>query len=134
MVLYESEVRRKAWKDDDGLAVYQRYLVLLTENADDKQGAMFCKRWAEVPYNGTVEWYYFDENGTMKTDWLTQDENKFYLYPIADGTRGRMLTGWQKIGDNWYYFHEESDGNKGVLARRTKIGNYYVNSDGVWAK
>lgn len=105
-----------------------------TENADDKQGAMFCKRWAEVPYNGTVEWYYFDENGTMKTDWLTQDENKFYLYPIADGTRGRMLTGWQKIGDNWYYFHEESDGNKGVLARRTKIGNYYVNSDGVWAK
>ena len=105
-----------------------------TENADDKQGAMFCKRWAEVPYNGTVEWYYFDENGTMKTDWLTQDDNKFYLYPIADGTRGRMLTGWQKIGDNWYYFHEESDGNKGVLARRTKIGNYYVNSDGVWAK
>lgn len=105
-----------------------------TENAGDKQGAMFCKRWAEVPYNGTVEWYYFDENGTMKTDWLTQDENKFYLYPIADGTRGRMLTGWQKIGDNWYYFHEESDGNKGVLARRTKIGNYYVNSDGVWAK
>ena len=77
---------------------------------------------------------YFDENGTMKTDWLTPDENKFYLYPIADGTRGRMLTGWQKIGDNWYYFHEESDGNKGVLARRTKIGNYYVNSDGVWAK
>ena len=77
---------------------------------------------------------YFDENGTMKTDWLTLDENKFYLYPIADGTRGRMLTGWQKIGDNWYYFHEESDGNKGVLARRTKIGNYYVNSDGVWAK
>ena len=71
---------------------------------------------------------------SMKTDWLTQDENKFYLYPIADGTRGRMLTGWQKIGDNWYYFHEESDGNKGVLARRTKIGNYYVNSDGVWAK
>ena len=105
-----------------------------TENAGDKQGAMFCKRWAEVPYNGTVEWYYFDENGTMKTDWLTQDENKFYLYPIADGTRGRMLTGWQKIGDYWYYFHEESDGNKGVLARRTKIGNYYVNSDGVWAK
>ena len=105
-----------------------------TENADDKQGAMFCKRWAEVPYNGTVEWYYFDENGTMKTDWLTLDENKFYLYPIADGTRGRMLTGWQKIGDNWYYFHEESDGNKGILARRTKIGNYYVNSDGVWAK
>lgn len=105
-----------------------------TENAGDKQGAMFCKRWAEVPYNGTVEWYYFDENGTMKTDWLTQDENKFYLYPIADGTRGRMLTGWQKIDDNWYYFHEESDGNKGVLARRTKIGNYYVNSDGVWAK
>ena len=105
-----------------------------TENADDKQGAMFCKRWAEVPYNGTVEWYYFDENGTMKTDWLTLDENKFYLYPIADGTRGSMLTGWQKIGDNWYYFHEESDGNKGVLARRTKIGNYYVNSDGVWAK
>ena len=74
-----------------------------TENAGDKQGAMFCKRWAEVPYNGTVEWYYFDENGTMKTDWLTQDENKFYLYPIADGTRGRMLTGWQKIGGKWYY-------------------------------
>ena len=105
-----------------------------TENAGDKQGAMFCKRWAEVPYNGTVEWYYFDENGTMKTDWLTLDENKFYLYPIADGTRGRMLTGWQKIGDNWYYFHEESDGNKGVMARRTKIGKYYVNTDGVWAK
>ena len=104
------------------------------ENAGDKQGAMFSGRWAELPYNGTIEWYYFEENGAMKTDWLTQDENKYYLYPIADGTRGRMLTGWQKIGDNWYYFHEESDGNKGVLARRTRIGNYYVNSDGVWAK
>ena len=45
-----------------------------------------------------------------------------------------MLTGWQKIGDNWYYFHEESDGNKGVLARKTRIGNYYVNADGVWTK
>ena len=106
----------------------------LNEKTDGRQGAMYHNTWAQLPYNGTVEWYYFDENGTMMTEWLTQAENKYYLYPIADGTRGRMLTGWQKIGDNWYYFHEESDGNKGVMARRTKIGKYYVNTDGVWAK
>lgn len=106
----------------------------LNEKTDGRQGAMYHNTWAQLPYNGTVEWYYFDENGTMMTEWLTQAENKYYLYPIADGTRGRMLTGWQKIGDNWYYFHEESDGNKGAMARRTKIGKYYVNTDGVWAK
>lgn len=106
----------------------------LNEKTDGRQGAMYHNTWAQLPYNGTVEWYYFDENGIMMTEWLTQAENKYYLYPIADGTRGRMLTGWQKIGDNWYYFHEESDGNKGVMARRTKIGKYYVNTDGVWAK
>ena len=67
------------------------------EKADDRQGAMYSNTWAQLPYNGTTEWYYFNENGTMMTDWLTQDEKKYYLYPIPDGTRGRMLTGWQKL-------------------------------------
>lgn len=38
-----------------------------------------------------------------------------------------MLTEWQKIGGSWYYLN-----SNGVMAANTWIGEYYVNSSGVW--
>ena len=41
-----------------------------------------------------------------------------------------MDEGWTKVGDKWYYFFEEM----GFMAKDTWIGNYYVDSHGVWTK
>ncbi|WP_278321243.1 hypothetical protein [Lactonifactor longoviformis] len=42
---------------------------------------------------------------------------------------GAMQTGWQKIGSKWYYLY-----SSGAMAADTWVGNYYVNSSGVWVK
>ena len=67
----------------------------------------------------------------MVTGWLTVDGQKYYLNPNSEGTRGKMYTGWQQIDGKWYYFNEISDVTKGALATNTRIGNYYVDSNGV---
>ena len=98
-----------------------------TENAGDKQGAMFCKRWAEVPYNGTVEWYYFDENGYMVTGWRMVNNKWYYL-----GNDGKMVTGWKQIGGVWYYM--DADGAMATGWRQTAPGQwYYLNANGAMA-
>mgnify|MGYP003163426999 CR=1 FL=1 len=65
-----------------------------------------------------------------------------FLNPISDGTKGRMLTDWQFINGKWYYFNENetgdipfgaaSDGTKGASMTNVWIGEYYVNTEGVW--
>ncbi|MFR3765037.1 MAG: hypothetical protein ACLTXS_18365 [[Clostridium] symbiosum] len=55
-----------------------------------------------------------------------------FLNPISDGTKGRMLTDWQFINGKWYYFNEISDGTKGASMTNVWIGEYYVNTEGVW--
>ena len=38
-----------------------------------------------------------------------------------------MVTGWQKINDKDSYFNES-----GAMVKDAWIGNYYVDSNGVW--
>ena len=47
----------------------------------------------------------------MQTGWLELNGERYYLYPISDGWKGRMLTGWQQIEGKWYYF-ETAAGSK----------------------
>ena len=69
-------------------------------------------------------WYYLKESGAMETGWLLDGKTWYYL----NGS-GAMQTGWQKIGSKWYYLY-----SSGAMAADTWVGNYYVNSSGVWVK
>lgn len=96
-----------------------------------------------------IDWYYFDENGTMKSNELCSlDGNLYYfrdwggmLYDSwyqnpSDGNwyylRGwgaALNAGWSYIDDNWYYFDPDCTMKKDELCQ---IGNdlYYFRSWG----
>lgn len=76
-------------------------------------------QWLELPWNGVMNWYYFNEAGYLATGWLQDGEHRYYLHPFADGTRGYMYTGWHQIDGKWYYFMPQTGGPKGALARNT---------------
>ena len=100
------------------------------EVSDGTKGAMLKAGWHYLPYEGSVDWYYFDEAGHMLTGWITVDGARYYLNPEADGTRGRMRTGWQQIDGKWYYFYETSDGTQGAMAVNAWIDGHYVDGTG----
>ena len=102
------------------------------DSADmEQRGVMTTGGWQYLAYNGTMEWYFFNEQGQMQTGWVTDGDKEYYLYPVADGTRGRMLTGWQTIDGKEYYLNEVSDGTKGAMATSTRIGDRYVDQNGI---
>lgn len=90
--------------------------------------------WQQLSYNGTTEWYHFDERGYMQTGWFTDvDGHIYYLHPVGDGTRGRMHTGWNQIEGKWYYFNPVSDGTRGALFVNGQTPDgYQVDENGVW--
>ena len=90
--------------------------------------------WQQLSYNGTNEWYHFDEKGYMQTGWFKDaDGNIYYLHAVGDGTRGRMLTGWNLIDGTWYYFNTVSDGTRGALfINRETPDGYRVDAKGAW--
>ncbi|MBQ3513537.1 MAG: N-acetylmuramoyl-L-alanine amidase family protein [Lachnospiraceae bacterium] len=82
-------------------------------------GAM-AQGWMKV----SGKWYYLGNSGGMITGWFKQSNVWYYL-----SDSGAMLNGWQKIKNKWYYFYAS-----GKMASNTKIGSYYVNSNGEWVK
>ena len=102
----------------------------------NKDGSYPAACWQLLTYNGTSEWYHFDEKGYMQTGWFTDtDGNRYYLHAVSDGTRGRMYTGWNLIDGVCYYFNPTSDGTKGSLFmnRQTPDG-YRVDASGAWVE
>ena len=75
--------------------------------------------WRYLPYNGVSYWYYFDENGVMKTGGILWNGSRYYLWPVSDGWMGRMVTGWQLIDGKWYFFETEAGKNQGHLYTET---------------
>ena len=72
--------------------------------------------WAQLEYEGKMEWYHFNVHGYMESGWFTDKDGKVYfLHNVADGTQGHMYTGWKEIQGKWYYFNPESNGYKGAL-------------------
>lgn len=90
--------------------------------------------WEQLPYNGNLEWYHFDEKGYMQTGWFTDvDGNQYFLHDVSDGTMGKMVIGWNKISGQWYYFNTQSDGTKGAMYRnRMTPDGYQVDESGRW--
>ena len=103
-------------------------------------GAYAAGEWAYILYNGSADWYCFDENGILRTGWYQDGGgNWFFLHDQADGGKGRMYTGWHwlKSGDGkerCYYFNEVSDGTRGALKTNTAVQGYTVNADGEWTE
>ena len=96
-----------------------------------------------------IDWYYFNEDGTMKANelctvdgdiyyfrtWGGMLYNDWYQNPV-DGNwyymrswGGALNTGWNYIDDNWYYFDPDCTMKKDELC---KIGNdiYYFRTWG----
>ncbi len=107
------------------------------------------------------KWYYFSPTaqgntarGFMKTSWLNNGGNWYYLY--SDGTMatgfinlngayyylnnsGAMVSGWQKIDGSWYYFNQPRDGGiYGLMSKGWKKINgkwyYFYESNGKMAQ
>lgn len=82
------------------------------------------KEQAKWIKSGNRWWYRHADGSYTKNGW-EKIEGKWYLFDAS----GWMLTGWQQKSGKWYYMYES-----GAMAADTWIGNYYVNSSGVWEK
>ena len=63
--------------------------------------------------NNGDKWYYFDENGIMQTGWqyLNYNDSGYYWYyftEIGESNSGSMKTGWLTINNNTYYLRENA--------------------------
>ena len=74
------------------------------------------KGWNMLSYNSgdqtSRDWYYFDENGIMRSGWFfdTTLNAWYYLSEKHDGFFGRMVKGWllSDVDNNWYYLNPEN--------------------------
>lgn len=97
-------------------------------------GTSYSSQWEYLYYNGTYSWYFFDQDGFIKTGWLTDaNGKKFYLNPAKDGKQGGMYTGWHQIDGKWYYFIQDAGSSQGqLLTGTTTPDGYTVNENGEW--
>ena len=99
-------------------------------------GNSYSSQWGYLYYNGSYNWYYFDQDGYMVTGWFTAPDGKrFYLNPVSDGRQGAMCTGWNQIDGKWYYFSQEQGSGYGqLLTGTTTPDGYTVNENGEWVQ
>ncbi|MDO4266210.1 MAG: SpaA isopeptide-forming pilin-related protein [Eubacteriales bacterium] len=115
---------RGIWSEDENGWTFRR-----------GDGTAAISGWIYTDWNGEYGWYYFDENGRMKTGWLEYEGETYYLNPESVGIRGRMITGWKEIDGKWYYFSDISDGKRGKMLKGTETPDgYQVGADGVWIR
>lgn len=78
------------------------------------------------------EWICTDEFGDAVNGWALRDDHKYFI------KEGKIKTGWVKDKGNWYYLYTEKDDVKkelvGTLAVDTWIDNYYVDKNGAQKK
>lgn len=84
------------------------------------------KGWNKLDWQGKQDWYYFDENGAMKSNqWI---HNASGTWSYVNGA-GQAVTGWQVLDwqgkNDWYHFDEE-----GTMSANKWIGDYFVGSGG----
>ncbi|OOM16506.1 N-acetylmuramoyl-L-alanine amidase family protein [Clostridium saccharobutylicum] len=74
-------------------------------------------------YINDNHWYYLDDDGYMKTGWLSKDSKWYYL-----DENGVMQIGWVNLSGTWYYLNADGSMRTGWLQEGTK--KYYLNSNG----
>ena len=99
-----------------------------------RNGSSYRDEWGYLYYNGSYNWYFFDQDGTMETGWVTApDGQMYYLNTASDGKQGAMCTGWKLIDGKWYYFSQEQGASQGrLLVGTTTPDGYKVDENGVW--
>ncbi|MDO5391461.1 MAG: hypothetical protein Q4F24_10285 [Eubacteriales bacterium] len=78
--------------------------------------------WAEI--KGKI--YYFNKDGSMKTQWLTYNKKRYYFEP--KNRSGAMVTGFYTSADGaYYYFAPSGEAKRGTF----KVGSntYYGDSN-----
>lgn len=102
-------------------------------------GSYPSDQWVYIRYRETNEWYRFDGNGRMVTEWFKEPGGAlYYLDPGRGIGNGRLFTGWHWItgldgANRCYYFQQVSDGTRGKLLTKTKTPDgYTVNENGEW--
>ncbi len=101
---------------NEGLRLFYRFRM---NNGEDAAG------WRLILWQGTDHWFYFGNDGFMRTGWV-QDQGKWY-YLRADGT---MAVGWLLDHGSWYYL-----GTNGAMATgwvQDQGKGYYLQPDGRW--
>lgn len=153
----DSWVDDEYYVDQNGIMVTGNWLQVNDPYSDQEVSWYYFNTNGKKTRDGWKKignkWYYFDEDGLMKTGWV--DENQYYTMD-----NGEMVTGWQQLlppegadytdedndtgpfmvedseGRYWYYFR--SNGKKvtpkddGAENGVVKIDNatYCMNSDG----
>ena len=99
----------------------------------EKTGGGLALGWNFLYYNNRENWYFFDNNGIMRTGWVEWNGSWYYLNPVSDGYMGAMYTGWHLIDGKWYYFETVSGRNQGHLYVNTVTPDgYRTGADGAW--
>ncbi|KLU70507.1 MAG: hypothetical protein RHS_3636 [Robinsoniella sp. RHS] len=84
------------------------------------------KELSEGWYEIDKKWYYYTDEGILKTGWFTVDGKKYYV----NKTTQQRLSGWYVIDDKTYYFDPET----GVMAMNQWVGEKYVGPEGTVTK
>lgn len=77
-------------------------------------GDMFNQGWIHA--NNNDDWYYFTQDGIMKTGWLTDNNKKYYL-----NDTGIMTVGWKNIDNKSYYFDKNGAMKTGWISIGTDV-------------
>lgn len=76
--------------------------------------------------NARSHWYFFDDQGVMKTGWVFDSGYWYYLNP-----EGSMAVGWKFVTNAWYYLNSDGSMAKGWLHLGSKW--YWLDSSGAMA-
>ena len=87
------------------------------------------KSWQKLGNN----WYFFNEDGSLKTGWLKDSANNWYFLERNSGSnQGVLLAGWQWIDGYCYYFETSHSGTLGRMYADTVVEGYKLSSIGRW--
>jgi len=136
------------WKQDSNGRWWYQYDIKTAV----KENITYPKnKWVYISSNSGTNWYYFGNDGFMKTGWIMVGNNWYYLNRngalitntwFFDGSNwyhidasGKMETGWILSNNRWYYLNTVSNGTKGAMLTGWQYINgkwYYLNpvSDG----
>ena len=70
-------------------------------------------------------WYFYNDDGTIHTGWLTWNNSKYYLDPAAGG---RMVKDWKEVNNDWYYFNSVGKMQTGWLTWNSNV--FYLDVNG----
>lgn len=84
--------------------------------------------WQQINHR----WYFFNEDGSLKTGWLLETDKWYFLDSSTNAEQGVLLSNWQWIDGYCYYFEPSDKGTLGKMHANTVIDGYQLNSSGRW--